>query len=254
MYLRVVVFIFVFIFCSNVRAVSSLTFIAEDLHPYHFKNKSGEADGASVDIAKAVLKEAKLQAKFEIMPMARAFHQLAANPNTIMLSLLKTPARQSQFKWLGAVYFTDAYLVSLKSHKDEVTHLNHAKFYRVGTIRGYLSAKYLIKMGFEEDKNLILASYYQQAWQMLYKGRTDFVLMNTLTLDNELKMSGLDPDLITKRLHLADFPSILYFAANNQIDEQTANLISQALKTIKVSGEYQAILKKWQLPLPPSIN
>ena len=109
-------------------------------------------------------------------------------------------------------------------------------------------------MGFEEDKNLILASYYQQAWQMLYKGRTDFVLMNTLTLDNELKMSGLDPDLITKRLHLADFPSILYFAANNQLDDKTANLISQALKTIKVSGEYQAILKKWQLPLPPSIN
>ncbi|ALQ09183.1 amino acid ABC transporter substrate-binding protein [Pseudoalteromonas sp. Bsw20308] len=254
MYLRIVVNALVFMFCSTVNATSPLTFIAEDLHPYHFQNENGEADGASVDIAKAVLREAKLNAKFEIMPMARASHELKTNPNTIMLSFLKTPVRQNQFKWLGAIYFTDAYLVSLKDHKDNISHLNHAKFYKVATIRGYTSAKYLKDMGFEEDKNLILVSYYQQLWQMLYKKRIDFVVVNTLTLNNELKMSGLDPSLIAKRVHLTDFPSTLYLATNNQFDEQTAIAISKGLKTLKVNGKYQAILKKWQLPLPPTIN
>ena len=254
MYLRVVISAFVFMFCTAVNAMSTVNFIAEDLHPYHFKNENGQADGALVDIAKAVLKITSLNAKFEIMPMARAFHELESNPNTILLSLLKTPTRTNNFKWLGSVYFTDAYVVSLKSNKAEATHLNHTKFYKIGTIRGYSSAKYLKQMGFKEDKNLVLVSYYQQLWQMLYKKRIDFALMNTLTLENELKMSGLDPNLITKRIHLDDFPSTLYFASNKMLEESTANTLSQALVIIKQNGEYEAILNKWKLPLPTTAN
>ncbi|KTD99117.1 MULTISPECIES: transporter substrate-binding domain-containing protein [unclassified Pseudoalteromonas] len=254
MHPRVVIIAFMLMFCTAVNATSTLNFIAEDLHPYHFKNENGQADGALVDLAKAVLKNTTLSASFEIMPMARAFHELESNPNTILLSLLKTPTRTNNFIWLGDVYFTDAYVVSLKSSKAEATHLNHTKFYKIGTIRGYSSAKYLQQMGFTEDKNLVLVSYYQQLWQMLYKKRIDFVLMNTLTLNNELKMSGLDPSLITKRIHLEDFPSTLYFAANKMLDAQTANTLSDALEAIKQSGEYNAILNKWQLPLPNTAN
>ena len=141
--------------------------------------------------------------------MARMFQQQRANPNAIMLSLLKTPNRHHQFKWLGKVYFADAYLVSLRSHKDEVIHLNFAKEYKVATIRGYSAQAYLEAKGFTENENLVLVSYYQQLWKMLYKDRIDFVVTNTLTLENELKRTGLDPNLISKRIHLDELPSSL---------------------------------------------
>jgi len=253
-FVRVVLSIFVFMLYSAMCNAQTITFVAEDLPPYHFINENNEPDGALVDLAKATIKHTKLSAKFEIIPMARIFTMLENNPNAIALSLLKTPIRARQYTWLGESYFADAYLVSLKNRTDEVTHLNHAKFYQVATIRGYSSATYLKNAGFTEDKNLVLVSYYQQLWQMLYKKRIDFVLTNTLTLNNELKHSGLNPNLITKRIHLTDYPSKLYFSANKTLDKHTASAISHALNTLKENGEYQAILTKWQLPLPATAN
>lgn len=252
--MRIVLSICVFMLYSAMCNAQTITFVAEDLPPYHFINQNNEPDGALVDLAKATLKNTKLTAKFEIIPMARIFSLLKSNPNAVALSLLKTPIRAKQFTWLGESYFADAYLVSLKSHTDEVSHLNHAKFYQVATIRGYSSATYLKNAGFVEGKNLVLVSYYQQLWQMLYKKRIDFVLTNTLTLNNELKQSGLNPDLITKRIHLSGYPSKLYFGANINIDKGSASTITQALNTLKETGEYQAILQKWQLPLPSTAN
>lgn len=253
MLMRMVLNVFVLVFYSAVCNANQVTFIAEDLPPYHFKNPQGETQGALVDIAKAVLKGTDLTAKFEIMPMARMFQQQQVNPNAIMLSLLKTPNRHHQFKWLGKVYFADAYLVSLRSHKGEVIHLNFAKEYKVATIRGYSAQAYLEAQGFTENENLVLVSYYQQLWKMLYKDRIDFVVTNTLTLENELKRSGLDPHLISKRIHLDELPSSLHFAASNQLDSHTAKIISDRLNAIKESGEYQQILNKWQLPMPKKL-
>ncbi|MBQ4797655.1 transporter substrate-binding domain-containing protein [Pseudoalteromonas sp. MMG006] len=254
MFVRVVLSTLVIMLYSTICSAHSVTFIAEDLPPYHFINKNSEPDGALIDIAKAVIKQSNLSAEFEIMPMARIFKQQQANPNAIMLSLLKTPNRINKFIWLGEVYFADAYLISLKSHIDEVVHLNYAKEYKVATIRGYSSEAYLRRKGFTENKNLVLVSYYQQLWQMLYKSRIDFVVTNTLTLDNELKSLGLDPNLITKRIHLDELPSSLNFAANKLLDTQSAHAITRGLKQIKENGEYQAILQKWQLSLPSTAN
>ncbi|GAA69874.1 MULTISPECIES: substrate-binding periplasmic protein [Pseudoalteromonas] len=254
MFLRVLLSAFVFILYSPLCNADSVTFIAEDLPPYHFKNQQGEVSGALVDIAKAVVKQTNLTANFEIMPMARVFKEHKTNTNAIMLSLLKTPERINKYTWLGEVYFADAYLISLKSHVDEVVHLNFAKEYKVATIRGYLSEAYLKQKGFTENNNLILVSYYNQLWQMLYKNRIDFVVTNTLTLNNELKSLGLDPSLITKRIHLSDLPSSLNFAASNQLNPKTAKALSDALSNIKENGEYHAILNKWQLLLPNTTN
>jgi polar amino acid transport system substrate-binding protein len=49
-------------------------------------------------------------------------------------------------------------------------------------------------------------------------------------------------------------PSTLYFASNKMLEESTANALSQALVIIKKSGEYEAILNKWKLPLPTTAN
>ncbi|MEQ5875505.1 MAG: substrate-binding periplasmic protein [Pseudoalteromonas spongiae] len=237
---------------SCATAADNLTFIAEDLPPYHFINQQGEADGALIEVIEATLAQADLAGEFRIMPMARAFHELENNPNILMISLLKNPAREAKFKWLGQTYFSDAYLVDLasQSQNHEVQSLKQAEKYRVATIRGYSSEHYLKQAGFSEDKNLVLVSHYHQLWQMLEKERIDFVLTNTLTLQNELVLSNVEAKKIHKSLHLDDFPSELYLAANLNLNPDTAMRLSIALSTLKETGQYQAILEKWQLPLP----
>ncbi|MBC7008215.1 transporter substrate-binding domain-containing protein [Pseudoalteromonas sp. BZK2] len=250
MLLRSLLIVIIFCFISSATTAKTLTFIAEDLPPYHFKNQQGKADGALVEVIKSALAKTNIAGEFAIMPMARAFHELQNDPSILMISLLKNESREYKFQWLAQTYFADAYLVGLAKQNHEIKSLKQAKKYRVATIRGYSSEHYLKQAGFNENKNLVLVSHYHQLWQMLEKGRIDFVLTNTLTLQNELALSGVLPNDINKSLHLDDYPSGLYLAANLKLDKQLAMQLSDAIKALKQNGQYQAILQKWHLPLP----
>jgi polar amino acid transport system substrate-binding protein len=57
----------------------------------------------------------------------------------------------------------------------------------------------------------------------------------------------LDPALIEPKLTLDDFPSELHLTANRKLDSDIAMKLTNALKTIKTNGQYEAILAKWQL-------
>lgn len=239
----------VILLCCLTNTAHALTFVAEDLPPYHYTDDSGEVVGALVDVSKAVLKQAELAGTFEIMPMARAYHELEVNSDIIMMSLLKNHQRVDLFHWLGSIYFADAYLISLNSFTPSIENLEQAKDYRVGTINGYSSEQYLRDAGFSDNDNLVLVSHYTQLWQMLFKKRLDFVLTNTLTLKNELNHAGFDLKDIKKHLHLTDYPSTLYLTANKKLNKQTRKKLEHALLTIKQNGQHQAILEKWHLPI-----
>jgi polar amino acid transport system substrate-binding protein len=235
------------LFFSVQTHADTLRFVAEELPPYHFHNQDGKIDGALVDVVKALVKKANLQAEIELMPMARAVHELGHEKNTLMFSLLKTKDREDKYQFLGATFHASAYLFGLKSTPITLTKLKDAERYRVSTIRGYHSADYLLENEFSEDSNLILSTEYQRMWQMLYLNRVDLVMTNALSIIREIRDSGLDPALIEPKLTLDDFPSELHLAANRKIDSDVAIKLANALKTLKANGDYDAILAKWQL-------
>ncbi|BBN82455.1 hypothetical protein PA25_24400 [Pseudoalteromonas sp. A25] len=243
---------FIVLFIMPLLHAHALTFYAEDLPPYHFKNAKGLASGALVEITQAALKHADLEGEFSILPMARAYKELQEKPDALMLSLLRTAERETDFIWISQTYFADAYLVSLASNPIDPATLDAAQQFRVSTIRGYSSARFLQQAGFSEDENLVLVGHYKQLWQLLYKGRIDLVLTNTLTLENEILRSGLNPELIEKKLHLTRFPSQLWLSASKELDPQIATKLSAAMEYVKTSGIYAQILTRWQLPLPQS--
>ena len=240
----VIILLTVFTFVSKAE---HYRFVAEDLPPYHFIDSHGQVQGAFVDIVKAVANQAKIKYSIELYPFARAFNLLKAKPNVLMFSLLKSPSREEQFIWLGDIFHNAAYLVALKGSKPQLVNLEEAKAYTVGTIRGYYSEAYLREAGFEEGVNLSLSVRYQELWQMLFNHRIDFVLTNTLSLNSELNKLGLDVIRIERTLELTDFPYELHLVANLSLAPSTANVLQQALKTIKANGEYQKILKQWNI-------
>ena len=222
-------------------------FVAEDLPPYHFKDKSGQTKGVLVDVVKALAKQAEVDYSIELYPFARAFNLLKNKPNVLMFSLLKSPSREKQFIWLGEILHNAAYLVSSSDSKFQLDSLAQAKHYTVGTIRGYYSEAYLRNAGFEEGTNLSLSVKSQNLWSMLFNDRIDFVLTNTLSLNSELNKLGFQIDDVERSLELTDFPNELHIAANISLEPSTADALKMALKTIRANGEYQRILNKWGL-------
>ncbi|MFY8351120.1 substrate-binding periplasmic protein [Pseudoalteromonas sp. SSM20] len=235
------------LFAGHAKSANTLRFTAEDLYPLHFINQKGQSDGFLVDVVNAILNECSCDGSIEIMPQARAFRELQTDANTLMMSLLKTPSRAKNYDFLGEVYTAHAYLVGKNERQFQLTDLQSARGLRVSTVRGYFSQRYLENAGFTLEKDLVLAPEPASLMKMLYKDRTDLVLTNTLHLEEELKSIGLDPTKIEKKLRLADFPSELHIVANKALPKETKNAISSAIKSIKHSGHYNALLAKWHL-------
>ncbi|ALO42970.1 transporter substrate-binding domain-containing protein [Pseudoalteromonas phenolica] len=245
---------FIVAFSKSVWSSETLRFVAEDLYPLHFTDDKKQPKGFLVELVDKVLSECQCQGRVEIMPQARAFKEFKSHKNTLMISLLKTPQRSNEFNFLGSVYFADAYLIGLKKKSFSLLDLKSAHGLRVSTVRGYFSHHYLEKSGFSTEHDLVLAPDPASLLHMLYKERTDLVLTNTLSLDEELKSIGLDPSQIEKKLSLPDFPNELHFVANKQLSPSLAQSLSQSLQRVKLSGEYEKLLKKWQLGQTNALN
>ncbi|AZZ95646.1 transporter substrate-binding domain-containing protein [Pseudoalteromonas sp. R3] len=226
---------------------ASIRFVAEDLPPYHFLDTDEKPTGALVEIAQQLLTETGLKGSIEIMPMARALHEMREHNNTLMLSWLKTPERATQYRFLGIMCHAQAYLIGLKEREFSLHDLNSARQYRVSTIRGYYSERFLRAAGYSEEHELVLVSHYQTLWQMLFKGRTDLVLTNAQTINKELSALGLPAEQVERKLAVTAFPSELHLATRLDFDQEQAELLKAALAKLKDSGKYQQILTHWQL-------
>lgn len=225
-----------------------LVFLAEDLPPYHFINSQGQADGVMVEIINAVLSKAELTGTVKIQPLARSFQAARTKKNHFMLSLLKTPKRSDEFKWVGETYKSYAVLVGLKNRKNiKLATLADAKSYMVGTIRGYHSVSFLLNNDFQEKDNLSLSVTSKHMWAMLFNNRIDFVFTNYMALDRDIKNAGFDAENIVPYLLIEDFPNQLNIAAGPHTSDAMVEKLSTALKSIKQSGVYQNILDKYNL-------
>ncbi|MCG7534308.1 transporter substrate-binding domain-containing protein [Pseudoalteromonas sp. OOF1S-7] len=244
-------FAFLFVFFVALIPFSGHTtvirFVAEDLPPYHYLDKHGKPAGALVEIAQQLLKQTRLQGHIEIMPMARALHEMQARDNTLLLSWLKTPERAKKYRFLGVMCHAQAYLIGLKERTFSLQDLESARQHRVSTIRGYYSERFLRAAGFSEDHELVLVSHYQTLWHMLFKGRTDLVLTNAQTINKELNALGLPAEQVERKMVVPAFPSELHLATNLDFNQQQADLLMNALAHLKESGKYQQILAQWQL-------
>ena len=222
--------------------------MTESLPPLQIVQQDGSISGAMVEVVKALLKRTNIDADIEVYPWARSY-QIAQEPsNTLIFSMFRHKSREDKFQWLGKLLTLNSYLVSLKTKKDlNITSINDAKKYSVGSIREDLAEHYLRENGFIEGKNLYLSSNYNVLWHMLYSGRTDLAFTNGMLWQYELEDSNLDPAKIQFVYQIPSFASDLYLAASLDVDKSVVERIKTALYQIKASGEYQNILDRWNI-------
>ena len=119
--------------------------------------ENGENKGPSVEILQAILKEAQLEANVEFMPWIRAFSTARNNPNTLILSMIKTPERDLDFHWLIKVSNLTRVFISLASKPENyVESMQQAKQKLTAIVLGSASYNELTSHGFSEQKNLYI--------------------------------------------------------------------------------------------------
>ncbi|MEW9797781.1 substrate-binding periplasmic protein [Alteromonas sp. CYL-A6] len=229
-------------------AATKVRFYGEVSAPFYWVDEQGREQGASIDLVNALIADAGLDATIEHLPWARAYYEATQHPNVILMSVLRTPLRETEFQWLGKIQDVRASLISLSSRHDLIIqHLDDARRYRVGTIRGYGSARYLLEQGFTENNNLVLAHSTEQLWTLLFTGRIDMVLANLMTERYEIQSIGFDPNQVREVYNVVPLNLTLDMATGHLTTPQMVKHITDSLAAIKASGRFDAIMQKWGL-------
>lgn len=221
-------------------------FLTEVTPPFYWVDNSGVAQGINVDLAEAMKPYLPMTSSLEHLPWARAYQETIDKPNYVLLTLLKTEKRENKFKWLGYIDCLEASLIKLKQNTSlKLSSLEDAKRFRIGTVRGYGAAQYLLQNGFVESENLVLVADPNQLWHLLFKGRIDFVLTNIKTGKYEIANAGYSADNVVTDFPITPLNAELQMATGNTTSRELTEALKRALLAIKENGEYDRIMQKW---------
>lgn len=205
--------------------------------------ENGENKGPSIEILQAILKQAQLNAKVEFMPWVRAFATASNNPNTLILSMIKTPDREDDFHWLIKVSNLTRVFISLTSKPENyVDNMQQAKHKLIAIVKDSAGYKELISHGFSEQKNLYVVPEGELVVSLLENGRVDLVYGDPVNVKNVLTKRGRADVEISYKDIAPENQRSSYIAINKTTDIEIVNRLQQAARKFEKTAEYAKLL------------
>ena len=222
--------------------------VTEQLAPLQIQKQGEAPTGAMVEIVELLLQQAELGGQIDFYPWARAYEIAQQQPNTLIFSMMRTPAREHKFNWVGPLLEDTVHLIRLKSRPElSISAIEQAKQFRIGVTRSDISQVYLQEKGFTVEQNMLLSSSYPRLWQSLFERKVDYIMANEFMWRQKQTFEGETFQPIEVELSLDDFAQDYYLAASLNTSPIIISKLKKALEKIHQSGQYLAILQKWQL-------
>ncbi len=221
---------------------SALRFISVNEAPANYVDENGEFDGFTTGIVKQLQSQLDIDIPLEVMPEARAMMTLNSNANVVMFSISRTRQRESNYHWLGHVISKRWVLYSRYDSQDDVTSLQQVIDTKViGVIRGDIREKWL------NDKRasyVISIPSYENAIEMLMRGRIDYLFYESFGVYSTLKNLGYTSDMVKSQLVVTE--SDVYIAMSKSLgSDDMALALQQELELLMASDWYKAHIEKW---------
>ncbi len=232
---------FVTIMAPFTIQANELKILTEEYPPYNYM-KDNKIEGFSTEVVEAILKVInKEHLKIQMQPWARAYRTVQDEPNVLLYTMARTPAREKTFKWVGPIADRKVWMYKLKSRKDiKVNSLEDAKKYLISGVNNSAIAMYLINQGFEVGKNLQLIHNEDLNFKKFIMGRVDLISKVPMGMAMELKTEGMDMSLV-EPLILVSGDLFYYLAFSLDTPDRTIKEWQEALITIKKEGTYKRI-------------
>jgi len=205
--------------------------------------ENGENKGPTIEILNALLQEANLTGNVSFMPWSRAFVTAKDNPNTLVLSMIKTPEREPDFHWLIKVSKLARVFISLASKPENyVENIEQAKEKLIAVILNSAGHIELISQGFSEQKNLYLVSDSAQMINLFVNGRVDLLYTDPQNIKNYLNSSGKTEVALSYKKIVEKNQRTSYIALNKNSDKVVVKKLHQAARKFEKTTEYLRLL------------
>ncbi|WP_372770718.1 substrate-binding periplasmic protein [Pseudoalteromonas sp.] len=180
-------------------AGNSIRIVTEDYPPYSYLDEQDKVTGKATHAVTAIMDQAKLAYTINLLPWARAYDQASKNPNLLIYPLVYLDSRKEMFHFICPIaYISDFAFYRLTSRTDiDISSIEDAKRYVTGVIRFDSIHLFLLESGFEDRKNLDVASSEDITLKKLQHGRVDLIYTSKITLKRRLKALDLPDDFLS---------------------------------------------------------
>ncbi|WP_159822360.1 substrate-binding periplasmic protein [Colwellia sp. 20A7] len=217
--------------------------VVANAHPLLQYPEKDKNKGPTIDILNAILAEAQLTASVAFMPWARAFSIAKKNPNTLILSMIRTPEREDSFYWIIKVSRPARVFISLESKTENyVDTIEQAKEKLIAVILNSAEHKELVAAGFSDKKNLYIVSSREQMISLLANGRVDLIYTDPNNARAQLQaMNRPNIGIHYKKITMKN-QRVSYIALNKGTDKAIAQRLQQAADKFVKTPEYDYLL------------
>ncbi len=240
-----IIMIFIIFFLTpDLSKAIELQIVTEQYPPYNYQ-ENGTIKGIGTEVVRAVLKEAGINGKIKVYPLARALMMATEEKNTLIYCISRTENREKVFTWIGVIAPIDFYFYSLKKRTDiKINSLNDAKKYRTGIVFKDALDEFFVYHNFTK-----LDRVYKNNLNLkkLMIERIDIWPISELTANYIIKKNGYNPEeTVKKDFKIHEFTRDQYLAISKMTSLKIKDKIRNGLIRIKQKGIYKKILSKYK--------
>ncbi len=221
---------------------TDLTAYTEEWAPYNFREGSA-VRGISSDLLRAACSEAKLECSINFVPWERAYRTVRGTPNTVLYTTARKPSRENEFIWVGPILPRTTWIYVRTELESSVHTIKDLAKLRVGVVRGEAAHQDLQAAGVPESAFLVQPSN-ADLLKMLSRSMLDVMVETEVGMEWSLRMGGLPPSAVVKRMRLIDDGSY-YFALNLASDPGVTARLQAAVELLRNNGSLESIVKKY---------
>ncbi len=226
-----------------------LRIVTENMPPYNYQTNKGKLSGPSTEVVRALLKSLKLKTQIEVLPWARAYKLATTEPDVMIFSIIRSPAREPLFHWLEGIGPIDIQVFAMPDAGiSSLNNLNTLEDLTLGILRDSSQIDFIKDRYSIPEHNIIAGKSYEQLYRMNQRGRVNLfaapALLSTYLnhkLNTKVSQQPISvytiPSTKQRKLHLA-------FSKATSLD--TVAQFRKALATMQQNGEVKQIFANFQ--------
>ena len=230
--------------CTGTTAVpgdSGLVIVTEDFPPFNYQDEDGRVTGLSTDIVNEVLKRLDQKAGIRLLEWSEAYKTAAGDPDTAIYSIVRSPERESLFKWAGPIASYEAVLYARTGSGITIGSLEAAKKVNaIAVVRDDARHNILLENNFE---NIILCDDDTGCVGKLMSGEADLWFGSSANCGYFIDEAGYGRAEVTGVYPVRT--NVLYIAFNPAVPDETVSQWQNAIDSIKADGTFDSIHEEY---------
>lgn len=219
----------------------SMAIYCEEDRPLQFYDQDRQLTGLSIEVLHEIQLRVGNKDKVQVVPWSRGMDKLNNDPNTILLTMARTPEREALYQWIGPITSVEYMLYGKANSNIKISSLEDAKKIKlIGVYRDDIRDQTLTRLGF---KNLDRASSNISSFKKLMIGRVDVYADSKMGVESVAIASGYKVRDVKPIFPL--FKSRLYFGVSKSTDPHIVAQWNQALDEMKMDKSFLKIQRKY---------